>query len=178
MSFKYIRLPNICYWCGCLNHVDRDCDLWIKSDGKLIKENQSYVAWIRAPYSKGRNFIVNVPGFYESRKKATQLTTQNGGKEIVLAVVLGSKLPSTVVQIQNKATANLEGEINGESIQTGLVRVSSNYMGTRARDTWDDFEIRLGEIDCELNKFESYVRAKSKEDTSLDHLKKIPSLFR
>lgn len=89
MSFKYIRLPNICYWCGCLNHVDRDCDLWIKSDGKLIKENQSYVAWIRAPYSKGRNFIVNVPGFYESRKKDTQLTTQNGGKEIVLAVVLG-----------------------------------------------------------------------------------------
>lgn len=83
-----------------------------------------------------------------------------------------------MVQIQNKATANLEGEINGESIQTGLVRVSSNYMGTRARDTWDDFEIRLAEIDCELNKFESYVRAKSKEDTSLDHLKKIPSLFR
>ena len=25
VSFKYERLPNICYWCGCLNHDDRDC---------------------------------------------------------------------------------------------------------------------------------------------------------
>ena len=24
VSFKYERLPNICYWCGCLNHVDRE----------------------------------------------------------------------------------------------------------------------------------------------------------
>ena len=22
VSFKYERLPNICYWCGCLNHSD------------------------------------------------------------------------------------------------------------------------------------------------------------
>lgn len=27
VSFKYERLPNICYWCRRLNHVDRDCDL-------------------------------------------------------------------------------------------------------------------------------------------------------
>ena len=44
VSFKYERLPNICYWCGCLNHVDSDCDLWIKSEGKLTKENQAYGA--------------------------------------------------------------------------------------------------------------------------------------
>ena len=25
VSFKYERLPNICYWCGYLNHDDRDC---------------------------------------------------------------------------------------------------------------------------------------------------------
>ena len=25
VSFKYECLPNICYWCGCLNHDDRDC---------------------------------------------------------------------------------------------------------------------------------------------------------
>jgi len=27
ISFKYERLPNICYWCGRLEHDDRDYDL-------------------------------------------------------------------------------------------------------------------------------------------------------
>ena len=30
VSFKYERLPNICYWCGMLTHSDRDCLLWGK----------------------------------------------------------------------------------------------------------------------------------------------------
>ena len=25
VSFKYERLPNICYWCGELTHSDREC---------------------------------------------------------------------------------------------------------------------------------------------------------
>ena len=33
VKFKYERLPYICYWCGCLNHSDRDCEVWINSDG-------------------------------------------------------------------------------------------------------------------------------------------------
>ena len=24
VSFKYERLPNICYWCSCLDHDDKD----------------------------------------------------------------------------------------------------------------------------------------------------------
>lgn len=38
VSFKYERLPNICYWCGCLTHRDKDCDLWIDSKGTLPVE--------------------------------------------------------------------------------------------------------------------------------------------
>lgn len=26
LSFKYERLSILYYWCGCLDHVDRDCD--------------------------------------------------------------------------------------------------------------------------------------------------------
>lgn len=33
--FKYECLPNICYWCGCLDHDDKDCDIWIDSKGSL-----------------------------------------------------------------------------------------------------------------------------------------------
>lgn len=35
VNFKYERLPNICYWCGCFDHSDKDCDLWIQSKGTL-----------------------------------------------------------------------------------------------------------------------------------------------
>lgn len=35
VSFKYECLPNLCYWCGCLTHTDRDYDLWIDSEGTL-----------------------------------------------------------------------------------------------------------------------------------------------
>uniref|UniRef100_A0A7N2MKT8 DUF4283 domain-containing protein n=1 Tax=Quercus lobata TaxID=97700 RepID=A0A7N2MKT8_QUELO len=45
--------------CECLNHGDRDCDLWIESEGNLTKESQAYGAWIRAaPFVKGRNPVV------------------------------------------------------------------------------------------------------------------------
>ncbi|XP_050255165.1 uncharacterized protein LOC126701066 [Quercus robur] len=46
VSFNYERLPNICYWCGCLNHRDKDCDQWIESDGSLKDEDKEYGPWI------------------------------------------------------------------------------------------------------------------------------------
>ena len=33
---KYERLPSLCFWCGCLTHDDRDCDLWVESEGSLL----------------------------------------------------------------------------------------------------------------------------------------------
>ena len=46
INFRYERLPNICYWCGCFEHDDRDCDLWIQSKGTLRQEEQQFGSWI------------------------------------------------------------------------------------------------------------------------------------
>ena len=35
ISFRYERLPNLCYWCGHLTHDDEDCQVWIESEGTL-----------------------------------------------------------------------------------------------------------------------------------------------
>ena len=40
VNFKYERLPNICYWCGCFDHSDKGCDLWIQSNGTLQLASQ------------------------------------------------------------------------------------------------------------------------------------------
>lgn len=31
INFKYECLPSMCYLCGCLDHDDRDCNLWMDS---------------------------------------------------------------------------------------------------------------------------------------------------
>ena len=37
---KFECLPNFCYWCGRVNHNERDCEVWLQGRGKLKKENQ------------------------------------------------------------------------------------------------------------------------------------------
>nr|POE66312.1 uncharacterized protein CFP56_75139 [Quercus suber] len=48
ISFQYERLPIFCYWCGTLNHDEKDCKLWTDSGGTLSKDEQQYGAWLRA----------------------------------------------------------------------------------------------------------------------------------
>ena len=70
VSFKYERLSNLCYWCGSLTHDDRDCELWIESEGMLPTEAQQYGAWIRAPpFVQVKRNLVSVLGFYRKKKK-------------------------------------------------------------------------------------------------------------
>ena len=51
IRFKYERLPNICYWCGRLSHSDKDCELWVKSNGFLTEGDRQFGAWLLAPTS-------------------------------------------------------------------------------------------------------------------------------
>lgn len=38
--------PNICYLCGCFDHSDKDCDLWIQSKGTLQNSSQQFGSWL------------------------------------------------------------------------------------------------------------------------------------
>lgn len=68
VSFKYKRLPNICYWCGCLTHNDRDCKRWIDSEGTLEESDRESRPWLRASLlPAGRESVVSVPGFYAKK---------------------------------------------------------------------------------------------------------------
>ena len=70
VNFKYERLPNLCFWCGCLMHDDQDCHLWVESEGSLLAESKQFGPWLKAaPFVSNRKYVVKVPGFF-ARKKA------------------------------------------------------------------------------------------------------------
>lgn len=52
VSFQYERLLIFCYWYGVLNHDERDCKLWLNSNGTSRKEDQQYGAQLRASMEK------------------------------------------------------------------------------------------------------------------------------
>ena len=49
VSFKYEHIANICYWCGCLTHDDKDYDLWIESEGTLQADQRAFGPHLCAP---------------------------------------------------------------------------------------------------------------------------------
>ena len=70
VTFRYERLPNFCYWCGCLDHGDKECDLWIQSKGNLQKSSQQYGSWLRVTSSgASKGNVIRVSGYYKDRKE-------------------------------------------------------------------------------------------------------------
>lgn len=70
ISFKHEILPNVCYWCGRITHDDRDCELWIESEGTLKSDQREFSPGLRAPpFVVSRKNVITVPGYYSSRKK-------------------------------------------------------------------------------------------------------------
>ena len=70
ISFKYERLPNLCYWCGCLTHDNKDCETWIDSEGTLkLKDRQFGPGLWALAFVSARTMGMIVPGYYTSRKK-------------------------------------------------------------------------------------------------------------
>ena len=57
------------------SHADKDCDLWIDSEGTLQLETQQYGPWIRVqPFTRTRKNVVVVPGFYSKKSNSTKAT--------------------------------------------------------------------------------------------------------
>ena len=40
VSFQYERMPVFRYWCGLMNHDEKDCRLWMDNGKTLTKESQ------------------------------------------------------------------------------------------------------------------------------------------
>lgn len=68
VNFRYESLPNICYWCGCFDHSNKNFDIWIESKGTLQTNSQQFGSWLHANQTgPSKRNVVRVSGFYEDR---------------------------------------------------------------------------------------------------------------
>ena len=78
VSFKYERPPNLCYWYGCLMHADRDCELWIDSEGTLQSDSQQFGPWLMAAlFTATRKNVVVILGFFSKKNGASSSKTHS-----------------------------------------------------------------------------------------------------
>ncbi|KAL0406171.1 UNVERIFIED_CONTAM: hypothetical protein Slati_3931000 [Sesamum latifolium] len=60
VTFTYECLPNFCYFCGCLGHMSRQCEMQLQEDFQDPGEHTPYGSWLRTamPSSyRGRNRV-------------------------------------------------------------------------------------------------------------------------
>ena len=108
VSFRYERLSNICYWCGCFDHGDRDCDIWIQSKGTPRIENQQIGSWIRAiQLGLAKKSVVQVFGFYEDRVENMSTRRQRETKSSPVAETMQKSKP---VSLPDKETSDMEAD--------------------------------------------------------------------
>ncbi len=54
--FRYERLPNFCFYCGKLDHGERECKMRLRNKGKMAAESSEnqYGVWLRAPVGRDK----------------------------------------------------------------------------------------------------------------------------
>ncbi|KAL0002652.1 hypothetical protein SO802_016433 [Lithocarpus litseifolius] len=187
VSFRYERLPNICYWCGSLMHGDRDCEQWVETEGSFSKESKQFGPWIRAPpFFPSRKNVIKVPGFVSRRGKETPSTYPSPrGKPPVVVVRTGKPSPE-IIRTEKETTANEQQGINGAESQDHLQesRQTSYNSGTfknlngksmyekEKRSADEIFKERIEEIDRELKRFDPKIisEAKNIADTGKENI--------
>ena len=129
VSFKYERLPNLCYWCGHLTYVDKDCAIWIESEGTLRAEDCQFGPSIHAPtFVRSRKNVIMVLGFYTEKKKAGP----SSPSPKAVAQPTGN---TTVLEGLSGRNGKEGGETQAEEVQglvgNGNLALNSNNFGPK-----------------------------------------------
>ena len=149
VSFKYERLPNICYWCGCLTHDDKDCDLWIESEGTLRADQRAFGPYLHAsPFVATRKNVIQVPGYYAEKKK-TNFTTSSD-RALGQPPQSGGAVVSEQPQVEEGSNAN---SFNALSMCNGFFGVKSQSETVTCSVTIPTNTVIIGDL-LELDNLE------------------------
>ena len=183
VSFRYERLPNLCYWCGKLTHMERECPIRLKGKGVLTEKDHQYGSWLRAStLNLARKTVVKVTGLEDEepiaddQNHATESADEEGllERENRRHSVTGSDAHE-----QGDSEGTRSGFLEGSGIRGEVVHASSTSdlfpnnpklitqilvdsdlptmegIGMHRRIPESDFQVQLDAIDTELTKFDT-----------------------
>lgn len=152
VNFRYERLPNICYWCGCFDHSDKDCDAWIESRGTLQTTTQLFGSWLRAnqsgPSKKG---VVRVSGFYEGRAENTSTRRRRERGQFHMQAKSSetpnqpekenSEMETDLADITNSGVGNVTAKHGKEDSPNMAHNIVGDYFSQKIREIDKDLGI-------------------------------------
>ena len=172
VRFQYERLPNICYWCGRLDHGNKQCKLWIQSKGSLSTEKQQFGSFLRAsPYQRGSRNIFYVLGWFEqetSGKENWEAAAPSAGEagrpkgdstmpQPVLVTELGGNTSNSnsLSHFESNTTLGKVKSLGEASVGVNLLLNlhPKNFIEMVSNDSL--FLSKLSEIDEGIRKFDS-----------------------
>lgn len=157
VSFKYERLPNLCYWCGCVGHDDKDCVVWLHSVGNLELSKKKHDSSIRVkPVYSSSKSAIHVPGYFESiKKRLVKHTPLSKGNPPVAVQKTAPKVPNSITF--DKVSENLGPNITTNCSNPTRLVVSNPVIDSDSLDPnngREDFLEKIEEIDKDMGRFE------------------------
>ena len=156
IRFKYERLSILCYWYGKLSYSDKDCELWIRSNGSLTENDRQFGAWLRAPLFNTRKCsVIRVGGEVEDSNGGADLE-EDGEKDEVLG--RRRRYGSSSEHVGNhhqreevRAQVVARKETGAKSV-TVFTRAGVDAVRESCKET--DFKDMLRGIDTAISKFD------------------------
>ena len=150
VAFQYECLPNLCFWCGLLTHDDKDSEIWLKSKGRLVVDDQQYGHWMRAPqFSMGKRQSIKVKGYEEGVTKTRSKAGPSWFHVSEVAAINPQHAEKSDIG-SDTATASDEGVLRGvhssDSRSLELVSLVNNGV-LLSSSKKADFEAILEDID-------------------------------
>ncbi|KAL0003477.1 hypothetical protein SO802_017258 [Lithocarpus litseifolius] len=191
IPFKYERLPNLYYKCGCLSHDERSCEWWNDSEGSLATESLQYGSWIKAaPFVPSKNKVVTVPATSETKKNGNPFPNLVQESKMPV-VVLRPDNPSPKViwpekQEKNSNPPVMSGpnfqqtnsalpELNqGDKTEQGSVYASAEVLEVVA-EAGNSLEVTLRALDKEIAMFDEAPGTSTETISLLGHHKSGPT---
>ena len=171
VSFKYEKLPNVCYWCGLVSHDEKECEKWLTNRGFGSEEVQGYGAWLKAtPYNPGKSSFTTVSGMVDglgglNANNTIEQLAKSRKKPLVHTQSTSQTQPITESQpsVNSQNGLNMDMAKNRDVPQQISCKNSSQnpqvinnipiiYPSPHPKD----FESQIKEIDVALKKFESH----------------------
>lgn len=157
VSFRYEQIPNLCYWCGCLDHDDKDCEVWVQSEGnmELSKKKFDSSIHVKPVYLSSKN-VVHVPSYFEGMKKKLVKPSPMSNSRPLALVQKPVPWPSTPAPLE-KESAYFGDNITIEFTNSSNIAYCDPVIGlvpANPDNGKEDFLEKIKEIDKDMERCE------------------------